>query len=207
MADVTFNSILLRADQDLAYLLRAIGSEQEAQQVESWAKSTAAAFEQQWDADDGYYYSLDTLQNAPIRKRGIGCFLLLLTSDDLAQRHPELVQHLRRWLADMKYGLPSFDPQADEFEPMRYWRGPIWLVVNWMLIDGLKRNGLPDLADRLLQDSLKLVDLSGFREYFDPRDGTGLGGENFSWTAAIYLLLRSLDEADSSSETPAIGWT
>ena len=24
-------------------------------------------------------------------------------------------------------------------------------------------------------------------EYFDPLDGTGLGGIDFSWTAAIYL--------------------
>ena len=24
-------------------------------------------------------------------------------------------------------------------------------------------------------------------EYFDPIDGTGLGGMDFSWTAAIYL--------------------
>ena len=26
-------------------------------------------------------------------------------------------------------------------------------------------------------------------EYFDPHTGIGLGGKNFSWTAAIYLEL------------------
>lgn len=27
----------------------------------------------------------------------------------------------------------------------------------------------------------------GFREYFDPTSGAGLGGKNFSWTAALVI--------------------
>jgi hypothetical protein len=42
----------------------------------------------------------------------------------------------------------------------------------------------------LRQATRDLIEASGFSEYFDPRDGRGLGGADFSWTAAIYLLLR-----------------
>ena len=36
-------------------------------------------------------------------------------------------------------------------------------------------------------DSRSLVERSGFWEYFDPIDGSGLGGDNFTWTAAMWL--------------------
>jgi hypothetical protein len=38
-------------------------------------------------------------------------------------------------------------------------------------------------------------------EYFDPLDGTGLGGMDFSWTAAIYLDLCSDEVAALHKET------
>ena len=34
-----------------------------------------------------------------------------------------------------------------------------------------------------------LIEENGMAEYFDPLAGKGLGGMNFSWTAAIYLDL------------------
>jgi hypothetical protein len=35
-----------------------------------------------------------------------------------------------------------------------------------------------------------LIAKAGFSEYFDPTDGRGIGGADFSWTAAIFLLLK-----------------
>jgi glycogen debranching enzyme len=103
-----------------------------------------------------------------------------------------MIGHLERWLDRISFGVPSFDPERPEFEPERYWRGPVWLVVNWMLIDGLRLNGQADLADRIRRHSLSLVERAGFSEYYDPRNGNGLGGQEFSWTAAMYLLLSTL---------------
>ena len=34
-----------------------------------------------------------------------------------------------------------------------------------------------------------LMSAAGFCEYFNPIDGAGLGGANFSWTAAVWLML------------------
>jgi glycogen debranching enzyme len=99
------------------------------------------------------------------------------------------VQRLESWLARVAYGVPSFEPGRPEFEPQRYWRGPVWLIVNWMLIDGLRHNGRADLAERIRRDSLTLVERAGFAEYFNPLTGESLGGSNFSWTAAMYLHL------------------
>jgi hypothetical protein len=54
--------------------------------------------------------------------------------------------------------------------------------------DGLGAYGRADLAGRLREDSLALVRGHGFFEYFDPMTGNGLGGANFTWTAAVTLF-------------------
>jgi hypothetical protein len=181
--DVGFNSILARANRDLAFLRNEIAND-------SRAVEYPQSVEELWDESAGFYFSLDALDGKLIRKPGIGSFLPLFADSDIRARHPQIEIHLRRWLAKLEFGLCSFDPDRPEFEPQRYWRGPVWLIVNWMLIDGLRRNGCEELADRLLKDSLRLPETHGFFEYYDARSGKGLGGPDFSWTAAMYLFLK-----------------
>ena len=189
VADIGFNAILQRANQDLQSLLAAIGDAAGAGEVGAMAERTRDAIARCWHDEDGFFYGVDTRSGAVIRKPGIGGLLPLLADPEVTSRQPRLLQRLDSWLTRVTYGVPSFDPGRPEFEPQRYWRGPVWLIVNWMLIDGLRRNGRPDLAERIRRDSLALVERSGFAEYFDPLNGAPLGGSRFSWTAAMYLHL------------------
>lgn len=66
-------------------------------------------------------------------------------------------------------------------------RGPIWIDTNWALWLGLLRYGYIERAERIRQGVFKLVQNQGFREYYDPTTGLGLGGKNFSWTAALVI--------------------
>jgi glycogen debranching enzyme len=84
-------------------------------------------------------------------------------------------------------GVASYDMLAPEFEPRRYWRGPIWANLNWLLGRGLAQQGFADEAEALRRTTLELVARSGMREYYDPVTGEGLGAEDFSWTAAAVL--------------------
>lgn len=189
VADIGFNAILQRANQDLQSLLAAIGDVAGAEEVAAMEERTSDAIARCWHEEDGFFYGVDTRNGAVIRKPGIGGLLPLLADPQVTARQPRLLQRLDSWLTRVTYGVPSFDPGGPEFEPQRYWRGPVWLIVNWMLIDGLRRNGRPDLAERIRRDSLALVERSGFAEYFDPLNGAPLGGSRFSWTAAMYLHL------------------
>jgi len=59
-------------------------------------------------------------------------------------------------------------------------------------LDGDSGRSRQDLAHEIVRSSLGLVALSGFREYFDPFDGTGRGSTDFSWSAALAIdLIRS----------------
>ena len=62
-------------------------------------------------------------------------------------------------------------------------------------IDGLARDGHLATADRIVADSLKLIDVGGFSEYFDPFTGAPCGGPEFTWTAAMMLeFLKRTDD-------------
>jgi glycogen debranching enzyme len=87
----------------------------------------------------------------------------------------------------VRYLVPSHDPRDPRFDVRRYWRGPVWHVCNFLIVDGLRAAGRTELAERIIADSLELIGRSGFAEYYDPRDGAALGGGRFSWTAAMVL--------------------
>ena len=81
------------------------------------------------------------------------------------------------------------------FRPHKYWRGPVWVNMNWMIIDGLRRYGYDDHAEALAESTLEMIEKSGFFEYFDPLDGTPAGADNFSWTAALAIDLSRQNKA------------
>ena len=83
--------------------------------------------------------------------------------------------------------MASHDPDDPRFEAKRYWRGPSWLITNYMLAEGFVAAGEAALAAKLVAASLALIRQSGFAEYYDPLTGEPCGGGRFSWTAAMVL--------------------
>ncbi|MEM7197894.1 MAG: hypothetical protein AAF352_05955, partial [Pseudomonadota bacterium] len=92
-----------------------------------------------------------------------------------------------RILAAMPYGVASHDPESPRFDGQRYWRGPVWGIMNMLIALGLYEQGHKDDARHIRTMTRELITRHGFAEYFDPRDGTPKGGQFFTWTAAIWL--------------------
>jgi hypothetical protein len=89
------------------------------------------------------------------------------------------------------YALPSYDPAGPEFDHLRYWRGPVWAIMNYMAANGMAEAGLTAQADRIRRDTARLIAARGFAEYFSPVDATPAGGGTFTWTAAVWLAWAS----------------
>ncbi|HVX39261.1 MAG TPA: hypothetical protein VHB25_06775, partial [Gemmatimonadaceae bacterium] len=76
---------------------------------------------------------------------------------------------------------PTFVPGSDRYLWIeRYWRGPTWLFSTWFMLRGLLRLGYEAEAAHLVERTTALVQRSGFREYFNPITGEGMGARNFA---------------------------
>jgi glycogen debranching enzyme len=100
---------------------------------------------------------------------------------------------------DPRLLVPSYDRTAADFDPLRYWRGPVWININWLLWRGLREHGRLALAGALRRRMLELIERSGCYEYFHPLTGAGIGSPAFSWTAALALDLLASPEASSEA--------
>ena len=54
---------------------------------------------------------------------------------------------------------------ASTYEPKRYWRGPVWAVMNHMIVAGLVDAGESELASRISSDTRNLVEAHGMAWY------------------------------------------
>lgn len=186
IVDPGFNAILIRACEALADVADAVGEGAIAQRNRARATLGRAALQSLWSDRHGQYVCFDRADSSLVDSASIGGILPIFALDDgdkaakLAQRMESLCERCRYW-------LPSHDPDDGRFDSQRYWRGPVWLIVNYMLVDGLGRHGHEELARRLRDSSLALIDRFGMAEYFDPITGAACGGKNFTWTAAMVL--------------------
>jgi ABC-type sugar transport system ATPase subunit len=189
IADIATNSILLRAEGDLRALASRFGRPGDASEIASRADHMKAAIGRLWSAQHGLFVSLDQITGAPIEVATSAGLLPLYAGAAEAERIRAMLATLRRWAGQVRFLVPSMAPDDARFDPLRYWRGPVWAMMNWMIAEGLADAGETAMANELRHATRTLIAQSGFSEYFDPRDGRGIGGTNFSWTAAIYLLL------------------
>jgi glycogen debranching enzyme len=189
VADVQMTGIVARATADLMHLAETFGTDEEKAELTRMHGRLLDGLSRRWRPELSRFVNLDLISGRDIETPTQAGFipLVALTLDD-GQRSA-IVAEIERWLDGMVVGVPSAPSFSPSFEPKRYWRGPVWAVINWLISDGLRLNGSADLARRIEQSTVRAIETSGFCEYFDPTTGEGLGGDTFSWTAAAYMAL------------------
>jgi hypothetical protein len=164
--------------------------------------ATTALVDRLWD--DGRGLFIDEAQPGGSRPRTITwASLAPLALPDLPEEIGRrlIEEHL---MSEREFATPVAPPSVAACEPTyepgggrgpirRYWRGPTWVNSAWMVSIGLRRLGYEGEAAGLAQGLFGAVEREGLREYYDPRDGTGLGAEDFAWSA---LVAEMADRAD-----------
>ena len=189
VADLAYNSIFIRANTLLRQMAEEIGIKLPSELLENMKKSEQA-LEKLWDSKLESYFSQNVKHNYLLLEDSVSGLLPLYSGVISPERAKKLVEKIKdSTLFNTKYPLPSVPINSKWFKPMRYWQGPTWLNINWLVINGLKQYGFSNEAERLRDLSIELVEKNGFYEYFNPLDGTPAGVKDFSWTAALIIDL------------------
>ncbi|MFI7534985.1 amylo-alpha-1,6-glucosidase [Streptosporangium sp. NPDC049376] len=88
--------------------------------------------------------------------------------------------------------VPTVAFDDPDFDPDAMWRGPVWLNVNHLLVEGLRRSGFAEAADELAVRTLRMVnDGGGLYEYWNPLTGGRAcrATQGFGWSSALFLDL------------------
>ncbi len=187
VADVAVNAILYRAEQDLLVLAQRFGEAAERAEIAERLERQRNALDRLWNGEAGLYQSLDLLGGERIPVCTSGGLLPLFARHPGPTRAARMAREIERWGQHVRYLVPSLCPSDPRFDPKRYWRGPVWAIINRMIAQGLEHYGEAALAARIREQTAELMWQSGFSEYYDPTDGGACGGSNFSWTAAMAL--------------------
>jgi hypothetical protein len=188
--DPMVNAIYLASTHALAELAEIVGADPEPHR-EAAACIHEGLMERLWDSDVNWFRPLDLRAGRPLQIATVSTFGPLLDPELPAVAARGLVDLLlsARFAGAAGYPVPTCDIQSAAFSRDGYWRGPTWINTNWLLWSGATLQGLTVIADLLYGSTLRLIRQSGFREYFDPFDGTGRGSHDFSWSAALVLDL------------------
>ena len=194
--DLAFNTYLywnLTILSDIAYQL------QHHKDSHKWARSaqTLKTAMRNKMFQNGTFHTLTGLQGIPTSDESWTQFLPLLAGLYTQSEAHRLVHHVlldtdRFWVA---HGIPTVAPTDPAYQPAEpawgeawqhpHWRGPIWMVPHWCIYHGLLRYGFTKPAEVIKQKSHSLIERNGFREYFHPESGVGMGAHDFTWGGLV----------------------
>ena len=148
-----------------------------------------------YDERTGLFFDLAGRDERPVRVSTWSA-LSPLVLDGIPEhvRRRIVEQHLldaRRYHAPV--GIPSVSMEEPTFNPrwdrFRCWRGPSWINTAWLLVPAMRRLGYEAEAARIVASLVTTTERDGFREYYDPLTGEGLGARNFGWSTLLVDLL------------------
>jgi glycogen debranching enzyme len=176
----------------LAVIAETLGMDSEA---EMWRKRASAIvrrmIEDLWDGEAGLFQAM--CNDTPVPVRTPFNLYPLWTGqlpDDIRGR---LLGHLTNpgqfWGA---FRLPSVAYNDQHHDPSTMWRGPVWVNINYFMIEALHQLGEHQLADELTAATLDLIKSHpGIYEFYDSSTGEppARAAEAFGWTAAVFIDL------------------
>lgn len=187
--DLTFNSILIRANEHLKTISKTIGRDLPVELVDSM-KKTVESLEKLWDGFYKQYYSQTFITHKLVKESTIGTLMPLYAGSVTKERAEELVKLLNsNKHFDSDYPIPSVPFSSSWYKEFGYWQGPSWINTNWLVADGLKRYGYKKEAEKIINACIAAVSKHGPYEYFSAKSGEPAGAKNFSWTAALIIKM------------------
>lgn len=175
--DPMMTTVLAINEKALARLGKKVGYETEA---ESRAKKLTESLISSWDDTQNRSPYRDGLLDMDYFIPTLGSLFPVLLEDFPTDKKQKAIEIIKANHVG-EFGFSTTDIKSDVFDPKCYWRGPCWINTNWFFSKIMPEEANAQVA--------KLIEKSGFREYYQPMSGEGLGASDFSTSAALFLVL------------------
>jgi hypothetical protein len=135
---------------------------------EKYEKTANLINQYMWDPQDRFYYHLSmydnsmTFEGRSLKRKEIIGFLPMWAQAASQEQARALVEHLTNensfWRA---FGVPTLAADDPHYYPFVdgccRWNGPVWLLWDYMVFDGLKKYGYDELAKQLADKMMLAV--------------------------------------------------
>ena len=184
--DVPFNAFLIENIRALSEISKVLGKKDEAFYFQEQGILIARAMRDRM-ADDYLYWSTYGEDHKKILIKTWAIFAPLYAKILSQEEAEQLVKNhlLNKEEFATPFPCPTVSQGESSYDPKGFWRGPVWIATNWFIFKGLSRYNFHDTAGWIKEKTIALIEKSGFREYFHPETGEGLGAKNFTWGTLI----------------------
>ncbi len=188
--DVPFNVIMVKNLDCLSKIAKILGFLKDSEYFSNQQIEISKAMEKLM-FEDGLFWSTFGLDYQKIKVKTWAIFAPLFAKL-YSERQVEIL--LRKFLHNKNefktnYIVPTVSKDEVSYNPKDFWRGPVWIAVNWFIFKGLINYGLKKEAKEVADASFKLLKKSGFREWFNPDTGEGLGAKEFTWGGLVLDMI------------------
>jgi putative isomerase len=186
------NTYLCLQEEALGRMAGVIGAPEEARRWEQRAQGVAdRMLAQMWDPAAGLFWACQAPARKRIAVRTPFSLFPLLTGRLPAEVNQRLVAHLTDerefW---PRYPVPTVALDDPKYDSLTMWRGPTWVNVNYLLIEGLQRAGFGPLSSELRRRTLDMMlGDKDIYEYYQPETGDGppRAASTFGWSSALFI--------------------
>ena len=186
VVDVGFNSLFLKANKDLVKLLKKFKLNYD--ELDFFISKSESEIIKLYNYDSDEFVSKDLNTNKDILIPSITNYFTLTADLKNDKLNKKIINNLKNHNLNEKYIFSTIKTDHQTFEEKRYWRGPVWINCNWLIYEGLK-NKDKEYSIKIKNETISLIENKGFHEYYSCNDGSVMGANNFSWSAALYLDL------------------
>ncbi|HEY5982238.1 MAG TPA: trehalase family glycosidase [Anaerolineales bacterium] len=186
------NTYLFLQQEALGRMAEVLGEHADAKMWQERAREMVQRLLQHsWDAKSGYFWAKRNGVRVDVRTP----FNLfpLLTGQLPTEVSKRLVEHLvdaRKFWS--RFPVPSVAMDDPKYDPNQMWRGPTWVNINYLLIEGLRKSGYGELASDLQRRTLDLICCrDDIYEYYHPETGENppMAAATFGWSSAVFIDL------------------
>ncbi len=206
LEDLDLSLMVVKEMKSLSKMAEVLGDQKG---KEKWLnkaeKVTGLINKYMWDDSTGFYYHVDKKNHSfkfltrDLKHKEIIGFLALWAEAAPKDRAERLVKHLTNpdefW---RKYGVPTLSAADPFYSPyVDYcckWNGPVWLLWDYIVIDGLKQYGFKRIADELSDKMLLAVVTQlkrnhNYWESYSPDNDVMNSPSNYIWDSIMARVL------------------